>query len=106
MGSPCPSSYEKFSKAICLLPMLLLIGEPLPNLAGCHALSIAPANVKQCASGMLVCTSGSPSPSTFVMCAVLSLSQPLFEAMSFGFSCTGGVLLLKRISEVLNYLIR
>ncbi len=52
--------------------------EPLPNLARGCSYPIAPATlVTVLPLGMLVCTSGSLSPSAFVMCSAFSDSAAL-----------------------------
>ena len=69
-------------------------------------LSIAPATlVTVLPLGCLFVLQGTLSPSTFVMCAVLSLGifQPLFEAMSFMDSLAQVGSVVKEITEVLNY---
>lgn len=100
------SSYEKFSKAVYASAHAFIDWMSHCQIWQDAMLSIAPATlVTVLPLGCLFVLQGSLSPSTFVMCAVLSLSifQPLFEAMSFMDSLAQVGSVVKEISEVLNY---
>ena len=100
------SSYEKFSKAVYASAHAFIDWMSHCQIWQDAMLSIAPATlVTVLPLGCLFVLQGSLSPSTFVMCAVLSLGifQPLFEAMSFMDSLAQVGSVVKEISEVLNY---
>ena len=100
------SSYEKFSKAVYASAHAFIDWMSHCQIWQDAMLSIAPATlVTVLPLGCLFVLQGTLSPSTFVMCAVLSLGifQPLFEAMSFMDSLAQVGSVVKEISEVLNY---
>jgi len=100
------SSYEKFSKAVYASAHAFIDWMSHCQIWQDAMLSIAPATlVTVLPLGCLFVLQGTLSPSTFVMCAVLSLGifQPLFEAMSFMDSLAQVSSVVKEISEVLNY---
>lgn len=100
------SSYEKFSKAVYASAHAFIDWMKHCQIWQDAMLSIGPATlVTVLPLGCLFVLQGTLSPSTFVMCAVLSLGifQPLFEAMSFMDSLAQVGSVVKEISEVLNY---
>lgn len=100
------SSYEKFSKAVYASAHAFIDWMSHCQIWQDAMLSIAPATlVTVLPLGCLFVLQGTLSPSTFVMCAVLSLGtfQPLYAAMSFGDSLAQVGTVVKEISEVLDY---
>ncbi|WP_282710141.1 ABC transporter ATP-binding protein [Lancefieldella sp. Marseille-Q7238] len=100
------SSYEKFSKAVYASAHAFIDWMSHCQIWQDAMLSVAPATlVTVLPLGCLFVMQGTLSPSTFVMCAVLSLGvfQPLYAAMSFGDSLAQVGTIVEEISEVLNY---
>ena len=100
------SSYEKFSKAVYASAHAFIDWMSHCQIWQDAMLAIAPATlVTVLPLGCLFVMQKTLDPSTFVMCAVLSLGifQPLYAAMSFGDSLAQVGTVVGEISEVLDY---